>query len=173
VFCEDVKHHLRFCLHHLSCVKMAAFQIYFQSGKQSEVGWVWEYSHIVFGKQFPGERGIVRRCGVVMQQRVLLSPKFGAKSSHISTQSPSDITVVSGIDCLACQDEFLVNNSRDVKENYEHALDFILHLSHRSRWGWTFRVLLMLSSPNVCLIIARVSIALFPRFAQNLMLFVC
>jgi hypothetical protein len=31
------------------------------------------------------------------------------------------------------------------------------------------RVQLMLSSPNTCLIIAIVSIALFPRFAQNLM----
>jgi hypothetical protein len=34
VFCEGDQHCLRFCLHHLSCVKMAAFQLYLQSGKQ-------------------------------------------------------------------------------------------------------------------------------------------
>jgi hypothetical protein len=39
VFCEGVQHRLRFCLEHLNCVKMAAFQFYFQSGKQkSRVG---------------------------------------------------------------------------------------------------------------------------------------
>jgi hypothetical protein len=31
----------------------------------------------------------------------------------------------------------------------------------------------VLSSPNACLIIARVSVALFTRFAQNLMLILC
>jgi hypothetical protein len=34
VFCEAVQHSLWFCLHHLSCVKMAAIQLYLQSGKQ-------------------------------------------------------------------------------------------------------------------------------------------
>jgi hypothetical protein len=31
---EGVQHSLRFCLHYFSCVKMAAFQFYLQSGKQ-------------------------------------------------------------------------------------------------------------------------------------------
>jgi hypothetical protein len=38
------------------------------------------------------------------------------------------MTVVCGIDCLACQDEFFINNPLDVKENDEHALDFALQL---------------------------------------------
>jgi hypothetical protein len=37
VFCESVQHRLRFCLDHLSCVKMAAFQFYLQSGEQRKV----------------------------------------------------------------------------------------------------------------------------------------
>jgi hypothetical protein len=51
------------------------------------------------------------------------------------------------IDCLVCQDKFLVNNSIDVKANDEHALDFALHLSSlfRSWWVWTFPVRLILS----------------------------
>jgi hypothetical protein len=40
VFCEGVQHRLRFCLDHFNCVKMAAFQVYHQSGKQSKVEWV-------------------------------------------------------------------------------------------------------------------------------------
>jgi hypothetical protein len=55
---------------------------------------------------------------------------------------------------LACQDEFLANNPLDVKENDEQALDFALHLCR------------LIGS-------ARVSVALFSRFAQNLTLFLC
>jgi hypothetical protein len=44
--------------------------------------------------------------------------------------SPQNVTVVCGIDCLACHDQFFVNNHVDVKENDERALDFALHLSH-------------------------------------------
>jgi hypothetical protein len=33
------------------------------------------------------------------------------------------------LNCLACQDEFFVNNPFDVKENDPHVLDFALHLS--------------------------------------------
>jgi hypothetical protein len=40
-FCEGVQHHLRLCLDHLSCVKMAAFQFYRQSEKQRKVGFIW------------------------------------------------------------------------------------------------------------------------------------
>jgi hypothetical protein len=36
----------------------------------------------------------------VMQQPVLLWPKFGAKSSHSFTRSPQNVTVVCGVDCL-------------------------------------------------------------------------
>jgi hypothetical protein len=41
--------------------------------------------HVIFCQEFLGEKGSVRRCVVVMQQPVLLSPKFGVKSSHIFT----------------------------------------------------------------------------------------
>jgi hypothetical protein len=76
---------------------------------------------------------------------------------------------------LSYQNEFFVINSLDVKENNEHALDYALHLPrlYRSRRVWTFRIRLMFSSPNACLITARASVAPFPRFTQNLMLFLC
>jgi hypothetical protein len=39
------------------------------------------------------------------------------------------VTVVRGIDCLVCDDEFYVNNPLNVKENDEYALDFAIHTS--------------------------------------------
>jgi hypothetical protein len=47
------------------------------------------------------------------------------------------------------------------------AWSWLLHLSRlfQYHWVWTFYVRLMLSSPKACLIIARVSVALFPKCA--------
>jgi hypothetical protein len=39
-------------------------------------------SHVAFRQKFPDEKVSVTECVVVMQQVVLLSLKFGAKSSH-------------------------------------------------------------------------------------------
>jgi hypothetical protein len=44
-------------------------------------------SHVVFGQMFPGEKESVRRCVAMLQQPILLLPKFWAKSSYIFTQS--------------------------------------------------------------------------------------
>jgi hypothetical protein len=67
--------------HHLSCVKMAAFQFYLQLGKQRKERWMVEDSHVIFGKKLPsGKRSVV-----AMQQPVLLWPKFWVTSSHILT----------------------------------------------------------------------------------------
>jgi hypothetical protein len=89
--------------------------------KEESVG---DDSHIVF---VGGNRSL-SRCVVEMQQSVLLQPKFGAKSLHIFTQSPQNITVLCRIDCLACQDEFLLNNRLDVKENDEIASNTVYSL---------------------------------------------
>jgi hypothetical protein len=66
-------------------------------------------SHVAFGSNLPGEKGSVGLCVVVTLQKVLLSSNFGAKSSHIFTQSQLNFTVVCGIDCLACQGEFFMD----------------------------------------------------------------
>jgi hypothetical protein len=65
---------------------MAAFQFYLQSRKQRKAGWVGGKSHVVFGQKFPGEKGSVRQCVVLVQQPFLSLPKFGAKPSHIITE---------------------------------------------------------------------------------------
>jgi hypothetical protein len=68
-----------------------------------------------------------------------------------------------------------MNIPLNIKENYEYVLDFDLHQSHlfRSRRVLTFHVRLMLSTLNACLITARISVPLFPRFAQNVVLCLC
>jgi hypothetical protein len=67
VFCESVHKRLRFCLHHVNCVKMGSLS--FISSRGNTVG---DGNNVSFGQNFP----------------VLLSPKFGTKTSHIFTQSP-------------------------------------------------------------------------------------
>jgi hypothetical protein len=108
--------------------KWGPFNFMFNRGNR-KMWWMEDDSHVASGSSFPGEKGSVILCVVVKLQQVLLSPKFGSKSSHIFTQSPLNFTVVCGIDCLTCQGEFFKNNSL-AKENDEHALDFTLQLSH-------------------------------------------
>jgi hypothetical protein len=86
VIYEDVQHRLRFSLDHHKSVKMAVVQFYIQWGKQRKLARI--NVRRIFGEKLASEEGRVSRCVVVLQQSVLLSPKFGAKSSHISTQSP-------------------------------------------------------------------------------------
>jgi hypothetical protein len=68
-----------------------------------------------------------------------------------------------------------VNSDLDVKANDERSLGCALHLScfFRSRRVWTFAFILPCTVhafyPNVFLIIASPSLALPPKFAQNLM----
>jgi hypothetical protein len=175
MFCDGVRHRLRFCLHHPNCVKMGAFQFRLLSGKQRKVGCLQPTVILFWIKKLSVEKGSVSRCFVMMQQSVFLSPKLGAKSWPIFMQSPQNVTVVCGIDCLDCQNELFVHNPLDVKENDEHALDFDLRpsLPFSHSVSLALRVWLMLPSPNACLIIARVSVQLFPRFAQNLMILLC
>jgi hypothetical protein len=107
---------------------MAAFNFYLQSGNQREVRCAGEDSHALFGQKLCDEKGSVIQC-VVMIQQPIFSQNFCAKSSHIFTHSLQNVTKVIEIKCLACQDEFVVNISLDIKENYEYALEFALHLS--------------------------------------------
>jgi hypothetical protein len=95
VFSEGVQHRQRFCLDHLNCVKMAAFQLYLQSGKQLKVGWVGDDSHVVCRKKFPGEKGSVRWCFIMVQQPVLLSPKFGSNNHTVPVkQQNAKLTIL-------------------------------------------------------------------------------
>jgi hypothetical protein len=72
-----------------------------------------------------------------------------------------------------------VNIPLDAKENDEHVLDFALHPSRLSQSAMNpachsdTLMRLTLSSPTACLIIARVSVSLFPKFAQSSVLLHC
>jgi hypothetical protein len=145
----------------LELCQMAAFQFYLQSGKQRKVGWVGDGSHIIFGHKIPWWK---RECETVQCRDVtaIFLCEFFAQCHAVAVK----VTVVCGSDCFSCQDEFLMNNPLDVKWNDEHALDFVVHLSRTFQSGLNracyshTRVRLMLSFPNVCLIISRVSVTL-------------
>jgi hypothetical protein len=61
------------------------------------------------------------------------------------------------------------------KENDEHALEFAIHMSHLFSVSVStdFRFMGHAFFPNALIIIVRVSVAIFPRFAQNFILFLC
>jgi hypothetical protein len=73
--------------------------------------------------------------------------------------------VVSGTDRLACREAFFVNNPLEVKEIYEHALDFALRVSRlfRSLSVWAFLVRLVRLS-NHCQCLRRSFPEIFTRF---------
>jgi hypothetical protein len=57
-------------------------------------------SHLVFRQRLLG----VKRDVVIVKHPGLFSPKFGATSSHVFTQSPQNVSVEPGINSLACLD---------------------------------------------------------------------
>jgi len=80
-------------------------------------------SNFVSLQKLLGEDGRLRRGVVMVKQSGLFSPKFGATSSHVFTQSPQNFTVEPGIHSLACWDKFFVHNPLDLKESDNHALE--------------------------------------------------
>jgi hypothetical protein len=149
---------------YFNCVKMTAFQFYLRSGKQRKVRWVGDDSHVIFGKK----NSLVKKtkCETVRccdsTASCFVVKVRGEVFSHFH---PVAVTSRSSMRnwMFGLPDEFFVNNSFYVKEIYEHALNFAPHLSRlsRSRRIWTFRVLLMLCSPNACLITSKVSAHFF------------
>jgi hypothetical protein len=75
-----------------------------QGAKSGEYGGWGNDSHFLFPQKLLGEDGCVRRGVVMVKQPGLFSPKFGAMSSHVFTQSPQNLLLVPGIHSLACWD---------------------------------------------------------------------
>jgi hypothetical protein len=118
-------------------------------------------SNAGFGSKFAGEKG-----------KSEMMRYHDATASSFVAKVPGDVFtnfhlvaikrhLVCGIGCFTCQYESFASSSLNIKENDQHALDFVPHLSNT-------HVLLMLSSLNTCLIISRVSVSIFLTFAQNL-----
>jgi hypothetical protein len=123
---------------------------------------VGENSLFVHCKKFSSKKGSARRYIVVMQQKIYLLPKFRAKSSHIFTKSQQNFTIVCVIDSLACRSELFVNTLLMSKKMMSMLLTLLFtYLS--------FSVSVSLDS----LCTAHVPSHFFPKFAQNLMLFLC
>ena len=92
-------------------------------------------SEFVFRLKLLVEDGSVRRGVVMVKQPGLFSPKFGATSSHVFTQSPQNVAVELGFHRLAFWEKFFVHNLPGFKESYNRALDIAFHLSGLS-WPW-------------------------------------
>jgi hypothetical protein len=93
IFYASVQHRLRFCLDHLNLSKWQTFGLIFNCGKQTRRKCGTSQANRVGGgrqifcfwwKLLSGKES-VRESVVVIQQPVVLSPTFGAKSSLIFT----------------------------------------------------------------------------------------
>jgi hypothetical protein len=71
----------------------------------------------------------MKQCVVVMQESVVLSPNFEAKSSPHFCAVALKATVVFRIYCFVRHNKLFVNNPLDAKENNDQSLDFALNLS--------------------------------------------
>jgi hypothetical protein len=58
--------------------------------------------HFIFRQKVLGGDGSVRRGVDMVKQPGLFSPKFGATSSYVFTQSPQNFAIEPGIHSLAC-----------------------------------------------------------------------
>jgi hypothetical protein len=54
-------------------------------------------SHLLFRQKQPGEDGSVRQGVVMVKQPFLFSPKFGATSWQVFTQSPQNVALELGV----------------------------------------------------------------------------
>jgi hypothetical protein len=70
----------------------------------SMVGGGWQ--PFVFHQKLLGDDGSVRRGVVMVKQPGLFSPKFGLMSSHVFMQLPQNVAVESGINSLACWEQY-------------------------------------------------------------------
>jgi hypothetical protein len=147
--------------------KWRPFSFIFSQGNR-KVGQVGDDSHVVLGQKFHGEKGSVRQCAM-MQQPVLLLPKFRAKSFPIFMQSQycADLTV------LPSRTNSLQAIPLMSKKTMSMSLSRLLQSAMNRAYHLSTCLRLMLSSLNTCLIIARVSFQFFLRLAQNLILFLC
>jgi hypothetical protein len=126
---------------------------------------------VAFARKFPGKK---ESCEMMpCQDATAISFVINVRRGEVLTHFHAvtiKVTVVYGIDCLDCHDEFFMNNLRDIKENDEHAPHFALHLSALNRaYHSNIRLRLMLSSLNAWPITVRISDPLFLRCVQNLM----
>ena len=92
-------------------------------------------NQFVFCQKLLGGDGSVRWGVVMVKQPGLFSPKFGAMSSHVFTQSPQNVAVEPGIHSLACWDKFFVHNPLDIKKSDDNALHIVFHPSGLF-WPW-------------------------------------
>jgi hypothetical protein len=103
---------LRFGLDLLIVIKPTSFHLQFHFWKHEEatgcqikgVRWAGDDSHFVFRQKLLSENGSVRRGPFMVKQPGLFSPKFGATSSQVFTQSPQNCAVEPGIHILAYWD---------------------------------------------------------------------
>jgi hypothetical protein len=125
---------------------------------------VGDYSHYVFRQKLLGEDGSVRRCVTIVKQSGVFSPKFEATSSRVYTRSPKNVWPV--VTNLLCTIIIILMSKKVMIMLLTLLFNCLAYLAlvtrgfstERKTWG-----------QKNFLITVRVSVAFFPRLAQNFM----
>lgn len=125
MFYKGVQDYLCFCLDQLNRVKPAAFQFDLQERRKvavdqvMRVGWVGETLMLFLVKKCSWwSRNVRRSLHSSWCNSQLFSRRCsGTASAHIFKQSPQNVRVEVGINCLASCGKFFVLNPHDVEAN--------------------------------------------------------
>jgi hypothetical protein len=101
--------------------KWRPFGFIFNQGNR-KVGWVRDDSQVGSGQNSLVKKKVWDSALSWCNSQFLVAKVRAEVFAHLHAVAIK-VTVVCEIDCLACQDEFLVNKDLDVKETDEHALD--------------------------------------------------
>jgi hypothetical protein len=84
-------------------------------------------SHSVFRQKLLGEDGSVRRGVVMVKLPGLFSPKFGATSLHVFTQSPQNLAVEPGIHSLVGWERYFALLAAPVRNILNTSSYIVIH----------------------------------------------
>ena len=93
-------------------------------GQIWRVGWLLQYSNVIFGMKLPNSQGIKSLCIVMMKQPWPRFPQFSSFLPHWAHQTSQDVFIDVLINSLALWQEFCGYNSMDIKKSDQHHLGF-------------------------------------------------
>ena len=85
-------------------------------GQIWRVGWLFQYSNVIFDRKLPNSQGIMSRSIVMMKQPWPCFPQLSSFLPHWAHQTSQDVFVDMLIDSLALWQEFCKDNSIDMKK---------------------------------------------------------
>ena len=120
------------CFNGFWILETGSFDDFLEFGKQKEVkggqiwrvGWLLQYSSVIFGKKLPNSQGIMSWSIVTMKQPWPRFPQLSSFLPHWAHQTSQAVFVDVLINSLALWQELCLDNTIDIKKSDQHHLGF-------------------------------------------------